>query len=660
MMLEAEEEKRETCASVPLLQDPVRVQSVLRGFLLLTKQLQVFKEIWTQRRLGVQTFRTPSLYQQFVKLYRAEIFYPSMRALAQQMGNERDYEVLISGSQALLPPPGASEVDLKAYQLHILLESIECDMIRAVQRRISRELTLVVSERTRQDTGLPTELWKKTPLKYSLTPERPQIVETFIQQLMEGAEEAEGELRVSQHHLQQCLTHLGCSLTERERRSFLLYSQFYEQILQQETQLLYEREQDIKNLKESQTSDSHKEVDVVCRGMMLEISALQAQVAHLEEERRNLEEQLSLKFKERYDPLVRHLFSTCIQLKAKLDEYHRQMEQDVGEIVSRVRREGVDRFIKLKKKYGCTKDNDGLTLTQLKKEEVHELSLENSRLTALLCKQKAVSCWRQAADQEKLHRQLLQTQQREISCRSETLRVKMTSEEEVLILQEELEEARKVLTCCQAECSSTKKLLSRKTEELQVARHQSAQEARSRQELDGYRVQGLEQMRAAMEDRERRLRELSEQLDRGSRMNQLHRQRSAKEIRQVRGQLQQELSIKQEAFQQVDRLQNQVTDMEAAFSRCTSTTGQSRTYYKLSVSRLSSSAGLHRATQQQQQSTLQLGSLTNYAILSGSATEPRQQRAETAKSHSNTGIERPKSEGSRLRVMTAETMLPDL
>ena len=39
-----------------------------------------------------------------------------------------------------------------------------------------------------------SELWKKAPLKYSLSPERPQIVETFIQQLMEGAEETEGQV----------------------------------------------------------------------------------------------------------------------------------------------------------------------------------------------------------------------------------------------------------------------------------------------------------------------------------------------------------------------------------------------------------------------------------------------------------------------------------
>lgn len=51
------------------------------------------------------------------------------------------------------------------------------------------------------------------------------------------------QLRVAQNHLQQCLTRLGCSVMERERRSFLFYSQFYEQILQQQTQLLSQREQ---------------------------------------------------------------------------------------------------------------------------------------------------------------------------------------------------------------------------------------------------------------------------------------------------------------------------------------------------------------------------------------------------------------------------------
>ncbi|XP_060918900.1 coiled-coil domain-containing protein 162 [Labrus mixtus] len=657
---EEEEEKASVSESPPLLQDPIRVQSVLRGFLLLMKQLQVFKESWARTHLGVQVFTMPSLYQQFVKLYRAEIFYPSMRALARHMGKEQDYEVLLSGSQSLLPPPGASEVDVKTWQLHKLLESTECDMIRAVQRRISRETTLVISERTRHDTRLPTDLWKTSSVKYSFSSERPQMVETFIQQLMEGAEEAEGKLRVSQDRLQQSLTQLSCSVVERERRSFLLHSQFYEQILRRETQLLYHTEQDLKHLQTSQSSSSQKEVSDECRGLMLEVSALQAQVAHLEEEKRAQEERLSLKFRERYEPLVRHLCSTCIQLQGRLDEQRLQMKLDVSEMVSRIRGEGADRMIKLKKKYGCTKDNDGLKLTKSQKEEVDELQQENRRLSVLICKLKTLSRWRKLVDQEKLHRQLLQAQQREITSRCEALRVKMTAEEEVVLLQEELEAARRELSRSQTECSRTKNLLDRKTEELRVARHQSAQEARGRQELDSYRVQSLEQMKADVEDRERQLRALSEQLDRGSRMNQIHRQRSAKEIQQVRGKLQQERSFKQEAFQQVDRLQNQVNDMGAALSRSTSSTGQSRTYYTLSVSRLSAtspSAGLHRAAQQ---SALQLGSLTDDATLQDLAAEQRQQRGETAGSRSHARIERPKAGPTRLRVLTAETSVPDL
>uniref|UniRef100_A0A3B4WDJ1 Uncharacterized protein n=1 Tax=Seriola lalandi dorsalis TaxID=1841481 RepID=A0A3B4WDJ1_SERLL len=424
--LEAEVEEETTCVSdsSPPLQDLVRVQSVLKGFLLLTKQLQVFKESWARRRLGPDIFTTPSLYQQFVKLYR---YY--MRALAQHMGKERGYEVVVSGSQSLLPPPGASEVDVKAWQLHRLLESTECDMIKAVQRRINRELTLVLSERTRQDTCLPTELWKKAPVKYSLSPERPQMVETFIQQLMEGAEQAEGQVGKSHNDAHR----LNLS-------SFPVLTSGFK-----ESEGLSHKQPSHRG-----GSCNYTTTMSLCRGMMLEISALQARVAHLEEEKRSLEEELGLRFKERYDPLVRQLFSTCIQLKVK-----RQLPATDNKLL-------MDYYYYHN---GCSQ-----------------------------------------------------------------------------------------------------------TEELQAARHQSAQESRSRQEVDSYRVQSLEQMRADVEERDRQLRALGEQLDRGGRMNQLQRRHSTKQIRQVKGQLHQERCLKQEAFEQVAKLKNHVNDMEAAFSRCTTGT----------------------------------------------------------------------------------------
>lgn len=68
LCLAAEAETSRVSESAAPPRDPIRVQSVLRGFLLLLKQLQVFQESWAQRRLGVQMFGTSQ--QSAVKLYR--------------------------------------------------------------------------------------------------------------------------------------------------------------------------------------------------------------------------------------------------------------------------------------------------------------------------------------------------------------------------------------------------------------------------------------------------------------------------------------------------------------------------------------------------------------------------------------------------------------
>lgn len=68
LCLEAEAEKSRASDSSAPPRDPIRVQSVLKGFLLLLKQLQVFQESWAQRRLGVEMFGMSQ--QTVVKLYR--------------------------------------------------------------------------------------------------------------------------------------------------------------------------------------------------------------------------------------------------------------------------------------------------------------------------------------------------------------------------------------------------------------------------------------------------------------------------------------------------------------------------------------------------------------------------------------------------------------
>ncbi|XDV42765.1 hypothetical protein PO909_011377 [Leuciscus waleckii] len=565
------------------------------------------------------------------------------------MEKEKEYEIVLSQSQSVLPPPGAAEVDVKTWQLLRLLEITECDMIRALQKRINSEVTLVMSERSRHDPGLPTELWKRPSMKHSVSLERPQIVEDFIKRLMNGAEgETDGQVTFSSTHLQECLTELACAVMSRERSVFQSYSQFYEHILQQQEQLLYQREQDIKELeaKEMQASDPYRKVADVCRGMMIDITALRARVSQLEEEKRNLGQHLNLKHRERYDTLVRQLFSSCVLLKSRLDKYHMNMDQDVRQLVSSVRKEGVDRIIKLKNKLSSTNDNETLIHTLQEKEVLEDLHAENSKLAGLLCKLRTFSHWRLVVGQEKLQKELLQWQLNEVSCKTEALKLKMISEQQEIVQKQELDAVKEAMLQCKSDYEQIRRQIIQQSQELQDVEHRFTRDTQSRQELESLKRQSLEQLQEDMEDRDSQLRTLSAQLEKHSKETELRQQRRHKQIKQVRGQLHQERSLKHEAFQQVDKLQSQMHNFEAVLSKSTLASGRQS----------SSSRRLHLRN-------ASAGLLRNNSVMSTNSSFINitdDLNTESGWIESWTPLDRPKTNSSRLRLDISEALLPSL
>eukprot|EP00073_Rattus_norvegicus_P041726 XP_008771243.1 PREDICTED: transmembrane protein FLJ37396 isoform X3 [Rattus norvegicus] len=136
--------------------DVVMSLALLKSFLTLWKQLEVLKGHWGRLKLRGQDVNSALLHKQVSELYEAEIFYPSMKALARQMGKDDEFEELIIRSQSILPPKGASEMEIKLQQLQKLLESLEIHMIQEVLRKINREMTLFLSEKSKEESTLPT------------------------------------------------------------------------------------------------------------------------------------------------------------------------------------------------------------------------------------------------------------------------------------------------------------------------------------------------------------------------------------------------------------------------------------------------------------------------------------------------------------------------
>ncbi|XP_029452705.1 uncharacterized protein LOC115088588 [Rhinatrema bivittatum] len=523
---------RKPSTDVSGLHDPVTAYALLRSFLIIWKQLEVFKEAWGRIRLHTEDINTLPLYKQFAELYRVEILHPAMKALARHMGQEDQFEGLMMRADSELPPQGASEVEIRRRQLQKILESLESHMIHEVQKKIAKEMTLVISERAKQGRGLPIELWKVV---------------------------------FGRDHLQRCLTSLGCDIMARERSSFETYSLFYENVLQQEHRLLYQKERETQAAAGDQTqaAGSSSQTADLSHDMMMEITALRTRLSELEEEQLAVKENVKKDVQAEYEALVRTLFGTCVDLKHRLDEYQLNMHRQVCELISDVRKEGLESIAERKKAQGSGR-GDG---SQEKQEQLQAMREENIQLEELLCKVKALGRWKESVKQGQLRAQLRKMEEEVIGNKKAGLKEKMLAERETLLLQEQLEVVRAALAESQAEKRRIQKQLEKQTQLLKEVEHRVAEDNKSRQQLDSMKAASVEKLLEDIGEKDQRLQYLMEEVEKASKTSQLQQAKINKELRQIKAQLTQERSLKLDAFQRVDELQTQVYDFEAASQR---------------------------------------------------------------------------------------------
>ncbi|XP_068087375.1 coiled-coil domain-containing protein 162-like isoform X2 [Hyperolius riggenbachi] len=545
-------------------QDPVSEYRQLRSFLILWKQLEVFKEKWGKIKLRVEEINTVQTFKQFCELYRDEIFYPTMKVIAQQMGKEEEFEGLTLRSQDVLPPIGASEIDIRVRQVQKIMECFECDMIHDVQKKVAKEMTLVMSEKALEGGGVPTELWKKPSMTENFSPVRPQIVEKFVQKLMSECRDNAAEVSFKKEHLEHCLTSLACDITAREQSDYLSYSMFYENLLQQEHQLLYQKEQELLAVTGEQKKNENGLGNTadVSHDLMVEITALRAKLQDMEEKSTAAAEVVRKQVQGEYEALVRTLFATCVSLKSTIDGYQINMNKQVTDLISEVRKEGVDNMIHLRKKYGSIRNDSSLENTL----SLKSLEDDNFQLQALFCKLKAMNKWKITAKEGQLREKLRNAEKEAVHNKREGLKLKLVVEQEVALLRQELMIARTTLLRTQSDASKLNQQLIKQKQCLSESEHKLSQETRRWQQLDSVNSSNMDRLLENIEDKEQKLRSLVDEVERTSKMGQLQQNKVKKEVKQIKTQLVQERHLKLDAFQRVDELQTQVYDMETGNS----------------------------------------------------------------------------------------------
>ncbi|KAM9676053.1 uncharacterized protein ACBT57_004703 [Dama dama] len=585
--------------------DAMRSLALLRSFLVLWKQLEVLKEHWGRLKLQVQDINSPCLHKQFSELYGTDILYPSMKAIARRMGKEDEFEEILITSQCILPPKGASEIEIKTQQLQKLLENLEIHMIQEVLRKVNKEITLVVSEKSEEQHTLPTDLWKHQVMEENFSIIRPQIVENFVQRLLENYQDGGLEVTFRKDHLEACLLSLGCDVMARERSNFESYSMCYEHILEHVRQKLCQKEQELDIIRRGQSPPEDKagQVAELSHNMIMEITALRARLTDLEEENLNLKKQIRKEVQEEYEALVQALFVTCLHIKEKLDENQLNLIQKVCELIGEVRTEGIDNMKSLKKKWGSARPDEEMKENPAK-EQLQALEQDNCALAALVHKLRSLGHWRLVVRQAHFRGQLSRAEKEAVQTKKECLNIKLMAEKEVVLFRQQLLALRQALARAQADSVKMCRQQENQAQLLKELEHRMTQEALHRQQLDLMKATSMEKLLKDVEQKEQHLQLLTEDAKRASKLGQLHQKKIQRELRQVRSRLAHERSMKLDAFQWVEELQSQLNDAEQSSTQRNSPGGlMSQAHYSLSSASTSS-----RYTQQHLLKTQLMGS----------------------------------------------------
>nr|XP_002124544.4 uncharacterized protein LOC100181268 isoform X2 [Ciona intestinalis] len=555
------------------MENPLEAYRLMNCFLKLWKQLELLKLNWGKHKLHIEDINSPELFRDFSHIFRSEIMAPVFTTMARQMGHLDQYDDAASDDQPISNPPGAPELAVRARLVIKLLDVLECHMISDVRHRIGRELTLVLAERSREETALPADLWRQSSggggaVRENFTVSRPHIVEDFIQRLMSEYESENGNVIFKKDHLNHALSKLASSVMQRERENYESYSAYYENLLRHHHHLLYMKELEMKAFKTKNSTTSDGDLNAQFQladhshELILEITALRAKITEMREQSMTMDQDIRDDVRKDYQDLVQNLFEACLQMKSRLAQCHLSIHDDVRGLISESREEAMRSLGKLKDQAASSTAEERLKTISAKEHQIKEMRHEKYELNMLLSKLNTLHHWKRSTTGgrykvtvEKLTHEVTKTRQ-------DCLGKQLVGKEEADLLREELHSARQSLQASEVRLKKAYEQMEREKKVLKEKAYKDAQEERSRQQLEHARQRNLDRLVIELEEKDKRFKALATEVERNTRYDQSNQIKVQKSLKEMSAQLSIERNLKLNAFDQVDNLQAQIMDTE--------------------------------------------------------------------------------------------------
>lgn len=649
--------------------EPVESYRLLKFFLILWKWLEYIKTDWSKRKFHKEQIDNTMLHREVCKLYKTDILLPVLQNVARRLGQGEMYEGIALDTDPLVMPRGASEIEVRSKQLVRLLELVEVHMITEIRKKLAKELSLVIAERAREESVNATDLWKKPVMKESFTLTKPHIADQFINHLMKECQENNDEITFTREHLNNCIGELARNIMTRERHNYESYSMYYENLLRVHHQLLYQREQEVKQLRGQLNSaqrdimiEVQTELAVHVYDLLMEVTALRAKVHEMREMSLTQEGDITDRVRKQYEDVVHSLFDSTAKLKLRLDEFRHELHDDVNTEINSTRKEALKEMDEVRNKTEQEAEDELMQRYLAKSDDLRSMQQNNHQLNMGFMKMKAMNGWKAQHFQVKFLKRVEELSKEAESSKKQNIQLDMKAKEEIISLRKQLMAIKTALNRAEREYSDIKKKLEKELKEKQKRLHEEQQQAYNRRHLEQTTKENMNILVRELDDRETRLKIITEEQDKIERLRHIKEEKISKDIESVKKQLSHERNLKLDAFNRVDDLQTHVYDLESVMLART----QSSISYSPAPTTKSRSSRIHSATQRQQsvQSSRTSTSMwpppvtwpANRSLTPGPVSAIDQlNNIEGSKK-----IQRPKTVGGRLRSRIADQLLNEL
>ena len=581
---------------------------------------QVF-DAWSRAKLNVPLINTLKTFEDASASFRDEIRSPVLRQLSTAVGYSSFYNdypaALLHGQLA----PNVTESECKrALIIRILIELEGKYMMNDTLKRYKRERTLVSSERSREENSLPTDLWKKQVFTETFSVVRPHILDNLAASLFEyelrdvnsndksstihsdqtgklmvdtigfffikkyyslffrsvqiASEEDSNNVShtandlfcIRRNDLQTCLKDLGNRLMKREYENYLQYSTYYENLLFNARQTVSLRDQELSGYR-SQLREHQSNLDLECQLMTLSAYFdLISELIHLRMSNNQVQIAKHVQFneelnriRERFQTTAEQLLNTNLFLRNRFDQFREQLYRSTVEIVKEVRNE-IYRLARSKltsdaKAVLDQQQSEQTKLIEGLQAEIHEN--QKQQIEELSQRERQ---WRR--DQitlektiDELHYQLDHYQKRYVYQTRKQV-------EEIQSLKKANNYLRKRILFNESQYKKMREAENKSESRANMERNDSLRQALNQKQIIETKLRYIQEKleRSAVKDHEleRKTKEY-EQQNQTMRLNQTYVQR---DLVHMKKKLDQERTLKYNAFQQVETLRTNLNEIE--------------------------------------------------------------------------------------------------